>query len=52
MIKSELVFRIANQNPHLFNRDIEKIVNAIFGEIEAALLGVIGLSYAALAHSS
>jgi integration host factor subunit beta len=23
--------------PHLFNRDIEKIVNAIFGEIEAAL---------------
>ncbi len=37
MIKSQLVLRIAGQNPHLFNRDVEKVVNAIFGEIEAAL---------------
>ena len=37
MIKSELVLRIAGQNPHLYNRDVEKVVNAIFDEIEAAL---------------
>jgi integration host factor subunit beta len=37
MIKSELVQRIAGQNPHLYPRDIEKIVNAILGEIVAAL---------------
>ena len=27
MIKSELVQRIAGQNPHLYQRDIENIVN-------------------------
>ncbi|HMF07044.1 MAG TPA: integration host factor subunit beta [Methylocella sp.] len=37
MIKSELVQRIANRNPHLYLRDVEKIVNAIFDEITAAL---------------
>ena len=37
MIKSELVQRIASQNPHLFQRDIEKIVNAIFDEMVEAL---------------
>ena len=37
MIKSELVERIASQNPHLFQRDIEKIVSAIFDEIVEAL---------------
>ncbi len=37
MIKSLLVLRIAGQNRHLSNRDAEKVVNAIFGEIEAAL---------------
>ena len=37
MIKSELVLRIAGQNPHLYDRDVEKVVNAIFDEIEAAL---------------
>jgi integration host factor subunit beta len=35
MIKSELVQRIASQNPHLYQRDVENIVNAIFGEIIA-----------------
>ena len=29
MIKSELVQRIATQNPHLYQRDVENIVNAI-----------------------
>src|SRR5437762_12922942 len=37
MIKSELVQRIATQNPHLYQRDVENIVNAILGEIVAAL---------------
>ena len=37
MIKSELVQIIANRNPHLFLRDVENIVNAIFDEITEAL---------------
>ena len=37
MIKSELIKRIASQNPHLFERDIEKIVNAILDEMVEAL---------------
>jgi integration host factor subunit beta len=37
MIKSELVQRISAQNPHLYQRDVEKIVNAILGEIIAAM---------------
>jgi integration host factor subunit beta len=37
MIKSELVQHIATQNPHLYQRDVENIVNAILGEIIAAL---------------
>jgi integration host factor subunit beta len=37
MIKSELVQRLAEQNPHLYSRDIEKIVNAILGTIGDAL---------------
>jgi len=37
MIKSELVQRVAAQNPHLYQRDVENIVNAIFGEIVTAL---------------
>ena len=37
MIKSELVLRVAEQNLHLYNKDAEKVVNAIFHEIEAAL---------------
>ena len=37
MIKSELVQTIANRNPHLFLRDVENIVNAIFEEISEAL---------------
>lgn len=37
MIRSELVQKIADENPHLFQRDVERIVNAIFEEITAAL---------------
>lgn len=37
VIKSELVQIIANRNPHLFQRDVENIVNAVFEEISGAL---------------
>jgi integration host factor subunit beta len=37
MIKSELVQKLAEENPHLFQRDIENIVNAILGEITGAM---------------
>lgn len=37
MIKSELVLRIAAQNPHLYQRDIENIVNSILDTISDAL---------------
>ena len=37
MIKSELIQRISRQNPHLYQRDIEKIVSAILDEIVEAL---------------
>ena len=37
MIKSELVQFIADKNPHLFQRDVENIVNCVFDEISAAL---------------
>jgi integration host factor subunit beta len=37
MIKSELVTKIAEQNPHLFQRDVENIVNAILDTIADAL---------------
>jgi integration host factor subunit beta len=37
MTKSELILRLAEINPHLFQRDIERIVSTIFEEISAAL---------------
>lgn len=37
MIKSELVSRVAAQNPHLFQRDVETIVSAILDTIGDAL---------------
>ena len=33
MIRSELVQKLADENPHLFQRDVERIVNTIFDEI-------------------
>ena len=37
MIKSELIEKIAAENPHLFQRDVEIIVNVIFDEIITSL---------------
>lgn len=37
MTKSELVQTIAEKNPHLINRDVEKIVTTIFEEVSGAL---------------
>lgn len=37
MTKSELIQKLAERNPHLYLRDIEKIVETIFEEITAAL---------------
>lgn len=37
MIKSELIQKLADANPHLYQRDIERIVNKIFDEITGAL---------------
>ena len=37
MTKSELILRLAEGNPHLYQRDVERIVTTIFGEIAAAL---------------
>jgi integration host factor subunit beta len=37
MIKSDLVRRVWEQNPHLLIREVETIVNAIFDEITARL---------------
>ena len=37
MIKSQLVQHIASQYPHLYQRDIEKVVSAILDEMVEAL---------------
>jgi integration host factor subunit beta len=37
MIKSELVQKLADRNPHLYQRDVEHIVNAVLDEIEGAM---------------
>ena len=37
MIKSELVQKISEENPHLFQRDVERLVNTIFNEITDAM---------------
>ena len=39
MTKSELILRLAEKNPHLYQRDVERIVTIIFEEISAALAG-------------
>jgi integration host factor subunit beta len=38
MIKSELIQKLADENPHLYQRDVEKIVSTIFEEITEALV--------------
>ena len=37
MIKSELINKIADANPHLYHRDVERIVSTIFEEVTGAL---------------
>ncbi|MBY5972370.1 integration host factor subunit beta [Pseudooceanicola marinus] len=37
MIRSELIQKIADENPHLYQRDVERIVNTIFEEITEAM---------------
>jgi len=37
MTKSELILRIGELNPHLYHRDVERIVSTIFDEITSAL---------------
>ncbi len=37
MIKSELVARLAERNPHLFRRDVELVVSTVFRQISTAL---------------
>ena len=37
MIKSELVQQIADKNPHLYHRDVERIVNKVLDDIIHAM---------------
>ena len=37
MIRSELIQKIADENPHLTQRHVERIVNTVFDEIIEAL---------------
>ena len=37
MIKSELVARLAERNPHLYYRDVERVVSTVFEQVSAAL---------------
>ena len=38
MTKTELVSRMVERNPHLYARDIERIVDTVFKEISDALI--------------
>ncbi len=37
MLKSDLIRRISSQNPHFYQRDVEKIVDAMLDQIVGAL---------------
>lgn len=37
MIKSELITKLVEANPHLYQRDVERIVSTVFDEISGAL---------------
>ena len=37
MIRSELIQKLADENPHLFQRDVERIVSTFFDEITEAM---------------
>lgn len=38
MLKSQLIARVAEQNPHLYDRDVEAVVNTILNRISDALV--------------
>ena len=37
MIRSELIEKLADENPHLYQRDVERIVSTFFEEITEAM---------------
>jgi integration host factor subunit beta len=37
MLKSHLIHRISSQNPHLYQRDVEKVLNALLDQIVRAM---------------
>lgn len=37
MIKSELIQKIAEENPHLYQRDVERLVGTVFDQIIEAM---------------
>ena len=37
MIRSELIQKLADENPHLYQRDVERIVNTVFDEVIEAM---------------
>jgi integration host factor subunit beta len=37
MIKSELIQIVTDRNPHLYHRDVEKVIDAVLDEIVGAL---------------
>lgn len=37
MVRSELIQLIADENPHLFRRDVERLVDTLFQEITDAM---------------
>ena len=37
LIKSQLIQNITDQNPHLYIKDVERIINTIFSEITKSL---------------
>jgi len=37
MIRSELIQKIADDNPHLYQRDVERLVSTVFDEIIDAM---------------
>jgi integration host factor subunit beta len=39
MIKSELIAKLANENPHLTQKDVERVVSVIFDRMTEALVG-------------
>jgi len=38
MIKSELIAKLANENPHLTQKDVERVVSVIFDRMTEALV--------------